>query len=457
MFPCAVAVVPGDVAGQGRGGTQPSAAHSPCIFPWLPLPPTIAGQISALPNLIGKIKTQLPKNSLGAIYFIFFHFTVRMSGLKWLIPLVPCVCSHTVLAGHLPEHHKTGAALGLFFCQTLSKACLSVSWPGQTPFLSSPCSCLGASSSVAAPSSPCGIPKGRYFPRRLACIPPLQGEGSGGAETQMLPSRQHGGCSQPPSMPGEGQGARGVPLSHHVLWAFLGLAQFSHCCLPGAMPGCLPSCWWHQVPIFPGKSRRKPPALILGDQRLWALAGHALNLVTLVSACPNPRLLSRLQPSLQGKAVPCCATWAIPRGRHGQCRRGGGGLASAARASPLNGLWKIYLLRKLVASRGRIWHGRLEWKILTACKKVWLVLLWGNQQLAGIQLAEETPELLCERAALVLCIEMGVIAKQSKLLRSPRDAGYSQVAKEHSSNYFSGPKKSYLFKKKKKRKASSAP
>lgn len=104
-----------------------------------------------------------------------------------------------------------------------------------------------------------------------------------------------------------------------------------------------------------------------------------------------------------------------------------------------------------MASRGRIWHGRLEWKILTACKKVWLVLLWGNQQLAGIQLAEETPELLCERAALVLCIEMGVIAKQSKLLRSPRDAGYSQVAKEHSSNYFSGPKKSYLFFLKKKK------
>lgn len=163
---------------------------------------------------------------------------------------------------------------------------------------------------MAAPSSPCGIPKGRYFPRRLACIPPLQGEGSGGAETQMLPSRQHGGCSQPPSMPGEGQGARGVPLSHHVLWAFLGLAQFSHCCLPGAMPGCLPSCWWHQVPIFPGKSRRKPPALILGDQRLWALAGHALNLVTLVCLPAQIPGFSR-DYSPARKARPCRA---VPRG-----------------------------------------------------------------------------------------------------------------------------------------------
>jgi len=39
------------------------------------------------------------------------------------------------------------------------------------------------------------------------------------------------------------------------------------------------------------------------------------------------------------------------------------------------------------------------------------VLLWGDQQLAGIQFMKETPELLCERAALELCIEMGVIAK----------------------------------------------
>lgn len=71
---------------------------------------------------------------------------------------------------------------------------------------------------------------------------------------------------------------------------------------------------------------------------------------------------------------------------------------------------QAHLVRKLVASRGRIWQWMLEWKILTACKKVWLVLLQGNWQLAGVQLVQETPELLGERATITVCTGLGVIA-----------------------------------------------
>lgn len=65
---------------------------------------------------------------------------------------------------------------------------------------------------------------------------------------------------------------------------------------------------------------------------------------------------------------------------------GSGNLASAAFMNLLYVVLQAYFVRKLVASRGRIWQWVLEWKILTACKKVWLVLLWGNWQLAGVQL-----------------------------------------------------------------------
>lgn len=162
------------------------------------------------------------------------------------------------------------------------------------------------------------------------------------------------------------------------------------------MPGCLTGCWQQQCLFSPGSpggnllsscrgsSGCGPKQAVLWFWWPWCLPARI------------PGFSRDYAPAR--KARPCLAMWAIPGGTHGQCWRGGGGLASAARASPLNGLWKTYLLGKLVASHGRIWHGRLEWKILTACKKVWLVLLWGNQQLAGIQLVEETPELLCERA-----------------------------------------------------------
>lgn len=187
-----------------------------------------------------------------------------MSGLKWLILLVPCVCSHTVLAGYPSEHHKTNAISGLFVSQTHSSFSLC---PGQhRPHF---CCLLAPDRSVFSQEIPW---LGQLWAHHVAS--PRAGTCSVvwmckmrdlGLQTPWgWAFRQHRGCSQPPSIPGEGWRVRGVLLSHHVPRTPLGLAQLSHHCLPGAMPSCLPSCWRHYA-CFPWETQEETSCPCAGE------------------------------------------------------------------------------------------------------------------------------------------------------------------------------------------------
>ena len=251
-----------------------------------------------------------------------------------------------------------------------------------------------------AQSSPFDSPRGQGHPSQAGplshrCPAPQQlqpraeeaREGFLGTDTlqrSVPPAREPWGravvCGCPPSAPedaGEGRGARGVPLSHHVPWAPPGLARLSHPHLPGAMPRLPPGCRWHPCLLSPGN---------LVSSHL----GEGGSTTAGPSAQPSDFSHTGASPPWPGGSLgrprrP--GPTLLPGPSSGASQWGGGSPASAACVNPLYVVLKAYLVRKLVASRGRIWQRVLEWKILTACKKVWLVVLRGNRQLAGVQLA----------------------------------------------------------------------
>lgn len=155
------------------------------------------------------------------------------------------------------------------------------------------------------------------------------------------------------------------------------LARLSHRHSPGDMPQ-LPPPSGRRHPCLLPQEASCPRTSGSAAAQPRAPVGSPLILVTLAQA--------RNGWGFTGVAKRPSSTWP-PRLFSSASRRGGGSPALAACANPLYVVLKAYLVRKLVASRGRIWHRVLEWKILTACMKVWLVLLQGNLQLAGIQLA----------------------------------------------------------------------